>query len=49
MEELIDTTYLSIITENQDVDSTFDAMVEEWYSIGGEDVTKEVNDIYATY
>lgn len=49
MQELIDTTYLSIITENMDVDSTFDAMVEEWYSIGGEAVTQEVNEIYATY
>ncbi len=49
MKELIDTTYLKIIQGQVELDSGFDQMVQEWNSIGGEQVTKEVNDIYATY
>lgn len=49
MQELIDTTYLKIIQGEVDLDSGFDQMVEEWNSIGGEQVTKEVNEIVATY
>lgn len=49
MQELIDTTYLKIIQGQIELDEGFDKMVEEWNSIGGEAVTKEVNDIYSTY
>lgn len=49
MQELIDTTYLKIIQGQLELDSGFDQMVEEWNSIGGTEVTKEVNEIYAAY
>ena len=49
MQELIDTTYLKIITGELEVDSGFDQMVAEWNSIGGEAVTQEVNEIYSNY
>lgn len=49
MQELIDVTYLKIIQGQVDLEEGFDKMVQEWNSIGGEAVTKEVNEIYATY
>ena len=49
MQELIDTTYLQIIQGQVDLDEGFDSMVEEWNSIGGAQVTQEVNEIYASY
>ena len=49
MQELIDITYVKIIQGQLNVDEGFDKMVEEWNSIGGEAVTDEVNEIYATY
>ena len=49
LQELIDTTFLKIIQGNLDLDSGFDNMVKEWNALGGEQVTKEVNEIVATY
>lgn len=49
MQELIDTTYLKIIQGQVELDAGFDQMVTEWNNIGGEAVTKEVNEVYATY
>ena len=49
LQELIDTTFLKIIQGELEVDKGFDDMVEQWYSLGGEDITKEVNEIVASY
>lgn len=49
MKELIDTSYLEIIQGTEDIDTAFARMVEEWYAIGGEAVTAEVNEIVASY
>lgn len=43
--EIIDSTYIKIITGELEVDSGFDQMVKEWNQTGGEQVTKEVNEI----
>jgi len=44
MEELIDTTFVKIITGQVDLDSGFDNMVQQWKTMGGDQVTQEVND-----
>lgn len=44
MDEYINTTLFSLITGQMDLDSGFDEMVSSWNSMGGELVTKEVND-----
>jgi putative aldouronate transport system substrate-binding protein len=49
MQEIILSSYLKIIKGELDVDTGFDSMVAEWNAAGGEQVTKEVNDIVATF
>lgn len=49
MQELIDTSYLQIIQGDEDIDNAFQKMVDQWYAIGGQQVTEEVNAIVATY
>ena len=45
LNKLRDTTYLSIITGEEDV-SYFDTFVEQWKAQGGDDIAKEVNEWY---
>jgi len=45
MQKLVDQTILGIITGQQPV-SAFDDMVTQWKQLGGDQVTKEVNDWY---
>lgn len=40
-------TYTKIITGEQDI-SSFDSFVEQWYSLGGQDITDEVNEWYSS-
>lgn len=49
LQELIDTTYLQIIQGTLDLDTGFDQMVQQWNDLGGADITKEVNEIVASY
>ncbi len=49
MMEIIESTYLKIIKGELEVESGFDNMVEEWNAAGGEQVTKEVNEVVASY
>ncbi|NLM11683.1 MAG: hypothetical protein GX213_13075 [Clostridiaceae bacterium] len=46
MQELIDTYFLNMITGKIDIDTSFDQMVAEWNKLGGEQVTRDVNEIY---
>jgi putative aldouronate transport system substrate-binding protein len=43
MDELITTTFTSIVQGKTEVDSGFDKMVNEWLNMGGKQVTDEVN------
>ncbi len=45
MQEIITSSYINIIVGKLDADEGFDKMVKDWYSAGGEQVTKEVNEI----
>jgi putative aldouronate transport system substrate-binding protein len=45
MESLRETTYIDIITGKKSVDD-FDAFVEQWNKMGGEQITKEANEWY---
>lgn len=47
MDELILTTLTDIVLGRADADSGFDKMVQEWNTLGGEQMTKEVNDVLA--
>ena len=47
MEEMMNTQITKIITGEVEVDAGFDAMVESWYAMGGEQITAEVNKWYA--
>ena len=46
MQDLIDVTFLKMINGEIEVDGSFEKMVEEWYAMGGAEVTKEINEIY---
>lgn len=46
MQDLIDTYFLKMINGEIEVDGGFEQMVEEWYALGGTEVTKEINEIY---
>ncbi|MBW7459438.1 hypothetical protein K0U00_35820, partial [Paenibacillus sepulcri] len=50
--EILDTRVkeyvIKAVTGEIDVEATFDQMVEDWYKTGGEQLTKEANDWYAT-
>lgn len=46
LKKILDTGYISIITGEKPLDY-FDEMVETWYANGGEQLTKEANEIYA--
>lgn len=48
MEEMMDTEITKIITGESEVEAGFNAMVESWYAMGGEQITAEVNEWYAT-
>lgn len=45
LDKLADETFVDIITGAQPIEA-FDEMVETWYSIGGEQLTEEANDLY---
>ena len=45
MQEIIDTSYIKIITGEEDVDEGFEKMVKQWNAAGGDKVTEEVNAI----
>jgi putative aldouronate transport system substrate-binding protein len=47
LEKLRDETIVQIITGQKSVDE-FDAFVEDWYKLGGEDIVKEMNEWYQT-
>ena len=47
MQEIIDTSYIKMITGEEDVDEGFDKMVSDWMAAGGDKVTEEVNAIVA--
>lgn len=47
MEEMMDTEITKIITGESEVEAGFNAMVESWYAMGGEQITAEVNEWYA--
>lgn len=49
LEELTQTAFLKIITDNADVDETFDKFVADWKALGGDQITQEVNDWYKAY
>lgn len=40
-------TYTKIITGEQDI-SAFDTFVEQWFNLGGQDITNEVNEWYSS-
>lgn len=44
MDEFLDMTGVAFITGQDELDSGFDKMVEKWYSMGGDQVTKEINE-----
>lgn len=44
LEKLEDETFVKIIMGEQDIDS-FDDFVKQWKSMGGDDITKEVNEV----
>ena len=46
LEELTRTAFLKIITDNADVDETFANFVADWKSLGGDQMTQEVNERY---
>ena len=46
MTELIDTYYLKMINGEIEIETGFDQMVNEWYEMGGTQVTAEVNEAY---
>lgn len=46
MQELIDTYFLKMINGEIDIDTGFDQMVAEWSKLGGDQVTREINEIY---
>lgn len=45
LDELITTRLTSIVQGKSEVDSGFDKLVSDWLSMGGEKITKEINDI----
>lgn len=45
LDKLADETFVDIITGAQPIEA-FDEMVETWYSIGGEQLTEEANELY---
>lgn len=45
MQEIIDTAYIKMINGEVDVEEGFGQMVSDWMAAGGDQVTKEVNDI----
>lgn len=45
LDTILNTGYTAIITGEQPIDY-FDEMVEQWYASGGEQITKEANEIY---
>ena len=45
LEKLVEETYLKIIMGELPV-SEFDTFVENWKSLGGDEITQEVNDWY---
>lgn len=46
MNELMNTTFTKIITGQLDAETGFNDFVEDWKRIGGDQITKEVNDWY---
>lgn len=46
MNEMMDTTFTKIIIGELEVDAGFDAFVDDWYRMGGEKITEEVNAWY---
>jgi len=44
LEDLEKITFFNIITGEKDLDE-FDKFVEQWYKLGGEEITKEINDM----
>ena len=46
LEELTMTAFFKIITDNADVDETFEKFVADWKALGGDQMTQEVNDWY---
>lgn len=44
MEELLVTTFTQMVLGEVDIDSGFDKLVADWNNMGGEQVTKEVNE-----
>lgn len=49
MQEMIDTYYLKMINGEIEIDGGFEEMVENWYNLGGTEVTEEINAAYAAY
>ncbi|MDO4292809.1 MAG: extracellular solute-binding protein [Eubacteriales bacterium] len=49
MTELIDSYYLKMINGEIDINTGFDQMVKEWNTLGGTQVTAEINEEYAKY
>ena len=45
LDKLRSESYISIITGEKELDY-FDTFVEKWYSLGGEELTKEANEWY---
>lgn len=48
LDELTTTAFIKIITDNADVDETFDKFVADWKALGGDQITAEVNEWYKT-
>ncbi|MDR3050321.1 MAG: extracellular solute-binding protein [Oscillospiraceae bacterium] len=48
LEELTTTAFIKIITDNADVDETFDKFVADWKALGGDQITREVNEWFKT-